>query len=113
MKRLFVAIALLWAFPAFAVDQVRPFFDADLTATLNDTKIATQQVLSAPRTITLPKAGSTNIGQGGQALGYATALEFFDSLGTVGATNTVTFTPSVGDTINGSATPVVINFPNS
>jgi len=108
-----LALALLWASPAFAVDPVTSFFDQDLTLGINDTKVITRSAITAPRTITLPKAGSTNIGQGGQALGYAQTLEFFDTLGTVGATNTLTFAPGIGDTINGSGSSIIINYPNA
>ncbi len=113
MKKLLLALAFLWISPAFAVDPVTSFFDQDLTLGINDTKVITRSAITAPHTITLPKAGSTNIGQGGQALGYAQTLEFFDTLGTVGATNTITFAPSSGDTINGSTSSVVINYPNA
>jgi len=113
MKKLLLALIFLWISPALAVDPVTSFFDQDLTLGINDTKVITRSAITAPRTITLPKAGSTNIGQGGQALGYAQTLEFFDTLGTVGATNTLTFTPSSGDTINGSASSIVINYPNA
>src|SRR6266436_2102576 len=113
MKKLLLALAFLWVAPAFAVDPVTSFFDADYTASITDTKIITRTVITAPRTITLPKAGSTNIGQGGQALAYAQTLEFFDTLATVSPTNTLTIAPSIGDTINGSASSIVINYPSA
>lgn len=107
-KWLGLALALL-ATPALAVVQSTAMRDASYTATPNDVRIVTVNTFSTARTLTLPQAGATQIGQGGQSNGYATALEFFDAANGITATNTLTIAPASGDTINGSASSIVVS----
>jgi hypothetical protein len=107
-KWLGLALALL-ATPALAVVQSTAMRDANYSATPNDVRIVTVNTFSAARTLTLPQAGATQIGQGGQSNGYATALEFFDAANGITATNTLTITPASGDLINGSASSIVVS----
>lgn len=109
LKRLLLTIALLWTVPALAVAPSTLLPNGNYTVTPNDVRLVTQVVFTAARTITLVSASVTNIGQGGQANGYATALEFFDAVNAVTATNTLTITPATGETINGSSSSIVIS----
>jgi hypothetical protein len=106
MKKLVLLLALLVVSPAaWAVNQTTKMGDANYSVKNTDTLIVTQQAFTAPRTLTLPYAGGTGIGQ--TVGGYT--LEFFDTLGTITSSNTLTITPQSGDTINGSTSPIVVN----
>ncbi len=108
---LFLSAAALW--PALAVDSFSSMGDSNFVADVNTVRIVTQVAFTAPRSISLPHADATQIGQGGAANDYAQTLEFFDSLGTVGISNTLTIIPQGTDTINGSHSSVVIDYANS
>jgi hypothetical protein len=105
MKKILALLFALWGAPAFAVDPSTVMPDANYSATTTDIRITTS-ALSAARTLTLPYAGGTCIGQ---TCG-ATALEFVDANRVVTSSNTVTITPQTGDTINGSSSSLVVNF---
>src|SRR5271154_4193976 len=106
MRKLLLAAVSLLALsaPAWAVDPSVSMGNANYASLCTDTKVVTGAALTAARTITLPYAGCTVVGQGNPAILTNTppTWEFFDTLGTITATNTITITPQSGDTINGS-----------
>lgn len=107
MKKLF-ALAFGLTLLATASWGVTPFTtmaDVNLTASSTDVRIVTTTAFTAARTLTLPFAGATCIGQ----TCAATALEIIDNAGAITNTNTLTIAPQSGDTINGSASSVVIS----
>lgn len=83
-----------------------PMPNANYTVLNSDQRIVTSSgaTFTAPRTLSIPYAGGTNV---------TTALIFYDVGNAVSATNTLTITPQSGDTINGSASSVVINYPGA
>lgn len=91
----------------------KSLYDHDLVVDQIDVRIVTQVPLTAPRTITLPHADASQLGQGGASNDYIQRLEFFDILSTVGASNTLSFAPVDGDRINGTTSPIVINYANA
>jgi hypothetical protein len=82
--------------------------NAAYTALITDQRIVTSAAFTASRTLTLPPAGGTCIGQ----TCPAGTLEFFDAAGTLTATNTLVISPATGDTINGSASSLTFTTPN-
>lgn len=114
MRRLLSALfaAFLWAAPALAVDQSTVIGDVSYTGLNTDVRIITSAAFTAQRTITLPFAGGTFIGQGqgtGGGGAGASALEIIDVAGAIGSSNSLVIAPQSGDTINGSSSPVTVN----
>lgn len=105
MKRLlFGLLALaLWAAPAQAVVQSTTMGNANLTASPTDQRIWITVAFSATRTLTLPQAGATCIGQTCSPF----VLEVIDQSGVNGAFSLV-IAPASGDTINGSTSSLTI-----
>jgi Bacteriophage T4 gp9/10-like protein len=109
MRKLLLALGLaLWAGPALAVVTTTIMPNAAYTGLITDQRIITSAAFTAPRTLTLPAAGGTCIGQTCPPF----SLEFYDAAGTLTSTNTLTVAPATGDTINGSATSLVFASPN-
>lgn len=85
--------------------------DSNYTIDINTTNVILQSAFTAPHTITLPYAAGTQIGQGGPSIMYQTTLNIFDTVCTLGPVNTLTIAPQPNNTINGSASPLVISAP--
>lgn len=101
------ALALsLWAAPAHAVIQCALMGDEDYTATDTDTCVLLGAQFTAPRTLHLPHAGASQLGQGAAPIRYADGLTIIDISDAVSAVNTLTIAPYPGDAING-VTPVI------
>ncbi len=109
MKRLSLALLLGAALigPAPAVVTSTPVGNASYTVLATDQRIVFTVSFSAPRTLTLPSAGASCIGQ----TCPANALEILDQVGVVSATNTLTLTPSGSETINNSTSSITIGEP--
>jgi hypothetical protein len=103
--RLAFGLALLWATPAGSVDAYTSMTNANYAALSTDVRIVPIVALSANRTLTLPSAGATNIGQGipGQGPGGSTALEIQDVFQNVSATGCIVIAPQSGELINASS----------
>ena len=107
MKKLLLltlGLALLAA-PALAVVPTTNMGNANYSMTVNDQRVVTGTPLTAARTLTLPSAGGTCIGQ----LCPAQAFEFIDVSGSVTSTITVTITPQTNETINNSTNTFVVS----
>lgn len=107
MRKLLLALALGSALvaPASAVVTSTLMGNAALTASSTDQRILLSTAFTASRTLTLPAAGATCIGQTCPPF----TLEIFDPAGTaVNGANTLVLAPVTGDTINGSASSVTI-----
>lgn len=102
---LLLSSALVGAASAVVVST--PVGNANYTALSTDQRVVYSVAFTAPRTLTLNSAGATCIGQ---TCG-AGAFEVLDTIGVVSATNTLTITAASGETINGSASSVVIGEP--
>jgi len=110
MRKLLLALLGLAALSgsAFAVDSYTGMGNANYTATINDIRIIPIVAFSSTRTLTLPSAGGTMIGQGSQGpqilAGSSAALEVLDSFGNVGGSNScMTIAAASGETVNGGA----------
>lgn len=104
MKKILLVLVLLFgAAPALAVNMSVKLGNANYTVGPSDNLIVTQQAFTAPRTLTLPYAGSTVISN-------SNLLTILDAAQTVTVSNTLTIAPQAGDTINGSPSPVVVNY---
>ena len=100
MRKIFaLLLGLALCGPALAVDVSTVMPNANYTALSTDVKLVTSAPFTAARTLTLPAAGATCIGQ----TCPSTTFEFFDAVSTLTGTNTLTITPATGDTINGSS----------
>jgi hypothetical protein len=111
MRKLLFALAAglaLWAAPAGAVVTTTVMPNAAYTASITDQRIITSAPFTASRTLTLPAAAGTCIGQTCPPFG----LEIFDAAGTVTATNTWVIAPATGDLINGSSSSLTFTTPN-
>lgn len=117
MKKLLLALllALGLAAPAFGVVNTTSVGDAAYTILSTDTEVVTSVAFSAARTWTLPSAGATLVGQGQPASGqgYPRQLEIIDLAGAVTSSNTLTIARQTGETINGAAANLVINYANA
>lgn len=101
IRKLLLAAALALGFtaPALAVDTSTSIGNANYTALPTDTTLVPTVALTANRTVTLPFAGATCIGQ---TCG-ASAFQIIDSQGNVGGSNScIIVAPASGDTINNS-----------
>ena len=109
MKRLALILLLgsALAGPAAAVVTSTPVGNVSYTVLSTDQRILYSVAFTAPRTLTLPSAGATCIGQTCPVGG----LDIFDSTGAISSTNTLTITPASGETINNSTASVVIDYP--
>lgn len=107
LRNILIVGLLALAAPAFAVVKSIPLRNADITVPLEVYAIATVDALTAPRTIYLPSAGGTQIGQSGASTYYQNAIVFYDQIQTITVSNTITFIPQTDDTINGAASLVV------
>jgi len=81
------------------IDQRTAVSNADATIVATDRYVAQTGTMSAPRTFTLPLANSVNAGQ---------PLYIIDESGTVTSTNTLSIARAGADTINNSASSIVI-----
>lgn len=106
MKRLLLLFGLCLGLlsPAWAVVNSTTMGNANQTASATDQRIWITVAFTAARTLTLPAAGATCIGQTCPPF----QLEVIDQSGVNGA-NTLTIAPASGDTINGSASSLVIS----
>lgn len=116
MKKLLLALAVACglASPAAAVVNVTTMGNVNYTALNTDNRIQLTVAFTAARTLTLPYAAGTYIGQGLPAQGPAAAagsLEIVDTIGAVTSAFTLTIAPQSGDTINGSTASLVIAAP--
>lgn len=93
----------LWALPAQAVVQSTSMGNANQTASPTDQRIWITTAFTATRTLTLPQAGATCIGQTCPPF----QLEVIDQSGVNGAFSLV-IAPASGDTINGSTSSLTI-----
>lgn len=109
MKRLALVLLLgsALAGPAAAVVTSTPVGNVSYTALSTDQRLLFTVAFTAPRTITLPSAGASCIGQ----TCPAAALELIDQVGVVTNTNTLTITPASGETINNSTSSITISEP--
>src|SRR5882762_328272 len=106
MKRLLLLFSLCLGLlsPAWAVVNSTTMGNANQTASATDQRIWITVAFTASRTLTLPAAGATCIGQTCPPF----QLEVSDQSGVNGAF-TLTIAPASGDTINGSASSLVIS----
>lgn len=104
MRKLLLALALLWPIAAGAVPPSTTMGDSNLTLTASSFRVYTSTVLTANRNISLPGAASSCVGQ----TCPATVLEFSDMANGL-STFSVSFVPASGDTINGSTDPFVVS----
>ena len=107
-----VFLLCLSAIPSYAVDFCSQMADANYTVAATDVFICTPLSFSAPRTVFLPAAGGTLIGQGSsgpQSLAQnPTELKISDNNGVVSGSNTLTITPKPGQSINGVTNGTII-----
>lgn len=100
-------LAALWATPSHAVMQCEYMGDANYVINSDTTQcIFIGTAFTAPRTLTLPVAGATQLGQGGANIRYADGLTIIDIASAVSPTNTLTIAPSPGNLLHG-ASPVI------
>jgi hypothetical protein len=111
-KLLALALWLGLCSPALAVTPCALMGNANYAVTTDDTCVALGTTFTAPRTLTLPFANGTQIGQGAASIRYANTLQIID-IGAVNGANTLSIAPSPGNTINGSASPVIISITGS
>jgi hypothetical protein len=111
-KLLVLALWLGLTGPTLAVTPCALMGNANYAVTTDDSCVALGTAFTAPRTLTLPFANGTQIGQGAASIRYANTLQIID-IGAVNGANTLTIAPSPGNTINGSASPVVITITGS
>ena len=109
MKRLALALLLGSALvgAAQAVVTSTPVGNVSYTALSTDQRLLFTVAFTAPRTITLPSAGASCIGQ----TCPAAALELIDMTGVVSGTNTLAIAPAANETINNSTSSVIIAEP--
>lgn len=114
LKRLLAPLALLtalWSTPSSAVIQCAWMGDANYTASPTDICVLLGTPFTAPRTLTLPKAGATQLGQGAAAIRYADGLTIIDISEAVSSVNTLTIAAPAGGTVGGASN--VLNGPGS
>lgn len=107
MRKLLLALALSSALvaPASAVVTTTLMGNVAYTALPTDQRIYLSTAFTASRTITLPAAGATCIGQTCPPF----TLEIYDPAGTaINGANTLVISPATGDTINGSTSSITI-----
>jgi hypothetical protein len=97
--------------PSQAVIQCAVMGNANYVVKSTDTCVLISTAFTAPRTLTLPHAGASQLGQGAAAIRYADGLTIIDIASAVGSVNTLTIAPYPGDNIHGS--PTVIDTPSS
>lgn len=108
MKKLLLSLGValtLWASPAPAVDSWTPMLNANYSATINDVRIVPTASFTTNRTLTLPSAGGTMIGQSfpGSGAPPSSALEIQDVFQFLSSTGCMVIAPQSGELINGSA----------
>lgn len=109
MKKLLLSLVLAFGLlsPAWAVNSGTFIGDVSYSATITDTTIYTTAAFTAGRTITLPAAGGTCIGQ--NCAPPASQLEINDIAGAYSQAFPLTITPQSGETIDGNTGSLVIS----
>lgn len=114
MKKLLLGAALsLLAGNAWAVNPSTTLSNASYQVSITDCKLVTGSALTASRTLSLPYAGGTMIGQGYPGTGAIPCqmLEIWDPISAITSVNTLTIAPQSGDTINGVTSNFVVSQP--
>lgn len=106
LRKLLLGLALVFGLPpaAWAVLTSVLIGDANLSVNVNTSNLITSVAFTAARTVTLPSAGGTCVGQT-----CGNALQIFDTANAVTSTNTLTIAPASGETINGNAANLILN----
>lgn len=110
MKKLLLLLSLL-ASPALAANPATYVGDASYTALSTDVRIYTTATFTAGRTIILPFAGATCIGQNCQPAAFQ--LEINDVAGAFSQQFPLTIAPATGDTINNNSANLIISGPKA
>lgn len=116
MKKLLLAGVALGALTsgAWAVAAITTTLsNANYQVSNTDCKMITGSTLTAARTLSLPYAGGTMIGQGFPASGPGPCqgLDIWDIASGISSLFTLTIVPQPGDTINGVSSPYVLSQP--
>lgn len=113
MRFLLALVVYLWAAVAYAVVTPKELGNANLALATGDWYVVTTIPFTAPRTITLPLASRSCITSNATVVCPSNILEITDLGNAIGGANTLTIAPQGGDTINGSATPLILSDPGS